>query len=233
MKRSMLSILALAAFASSGSGVARAGLINGSFEDPPLPSAGNYAEFGTTGGLPGWTIEAGNVDVVKSINSYTDWSGNVLPALTAPDGNNLLDLNGDQPGTLSQVMAATAGQLYQLTFAYSGYRDQQYPGSSLDDGIRVQLFDGNSNAILAQPADIFIQLPNLYNWTAVTVQVTATSSLLGVRFQSIFNGNDGYIGAVIDNVVLAPAASTVPEPPSCLLMAAAGAMLLAYRRRGR
>ena len=65
------------------------------------------------------------------------------------------------------------------------------------------------------------------------LQATATTGQLGVRFLTDGAGTDGYFGPALDHVALAPAASTVPEPPSCLLTAAAGAMLLAYRRRGR
>lgn len=98
---------------------APAGLINGDFESPSLAAfGGGFIEFQPgVGVLPGWTVEAGSVDVQLGDQS------------TGTNGPQYLDLHGFDPGTLSQVMQATAGQTYQLTFDYSGYTDVGLLGS--------------------------------------------------------------------------------------------------------
>ena len=227
MHRQIVSTLALVAVISGISNPAQAGLINGDFESPQLNvlSDGFYKDFAAgSNGLTGWTVEAGSVGILK------DWAG--LPAV---NGTQFLDLDGYNPGTMSQVMQATAGQAYQLNFDFAGYFDGDSVGNSLGNNLIYQLFDDTTKAILKE-GSVLIQTQNLLTWSSVDLQATATSDRLGVRFRSDGAGNDGYIGPVIDNVTLSPispAATVVPEPSSFFLTAIAGILGLGYRLRNR
>ena len=77
-------------------------LVNGSFEDPPIPAPNGFRTFGRLG-MPGWQILQGTVDVVHA--RY--WP-------PAPDGGNQsIDLTGS-PGaaTIEQSFPTEPGRYY-------------------------------------------------------------------------------------------------------------------------
>ena len=89
----------------SCTGVVSANLVsNGGFDLQP----GNI--FDSTGsGLQGWTVETGNVDLIRSYESWADF-----------EGVQSLDLSGSQRGTISQAIPTEQGKYYYLTFAMAG-----------------------------------------------------------------------------------------------------------------
>jgi len=201
---------------------ARASLINGGFEQPALGGPGSYATFTPGGsGFAGWTVEAGSVDVV-----YTGFLG-----LPSAEGNQWLDLDGSTAGTISQVMQSNANSVYQLAFDYSGYRDGDGIHTSAGQSIIYQVFDGLSGNTIYQ-GSVLITPADLDVWNTIDIQVTSTSSLLGIRFASDGNTDDTFVGPTLDGVSLEAAPSVVPEPNSACLALIAGIVGFGYRLRG-
>jgi choice-of-anchor C domain-containing protein len=82
-------------------------ITNGGFETPVAPSGSSDLVSAGSSALFGWAITTGDVNVVD--NGL--WQ--------AFEGTQSLDLNGTQPGTISQSIATTAGTDYSLSFAYA------------------------------------------------------------------------------------------------------------------
>jgi len=88
---------------------ASAQVINGSFETGTCNGAFTTVLAGQTN-ITGWTVGGHSVDYICFY-----WQ--------ASDGNRSIDLNGNGPGGLSQVVGTTAGYTYQVTFDMSGNPD--------------------------------------------------------------------------------------------------------------
>ena len=88
-------------------------LTNGSFEDTGSATLQSWGGFtfgpGFSLPLPGWTVNSGNVDVTTT---GTVWG-------PAADGQNSLDINGWEAGTISQTFATVLGRTYTVSFDYS------------------------------------------------------------------------------------------------------------------
>jgi hypothetical protein len=203
---------------------ANAAFINGSFANPDLGGA-PYLELNVGDTLPGWKIEAGNID----IQSFGQFG---VPADPNSSSSQYVDLNGDRPGTISQVMQATAGTTFKLSFDFSGGVDTGF-GDSSGNSLVYQLFDGSTGKTILQGSEL-IQQSNLLNWTNLSVQATATSSLLGVRFWSDGRGADGYFGPYLGAVSLTQVSgAVVPEPSTLSLGVIGGLLSLAFYVRKR
>jgi len=83
------------------------GLTNGSFETGTHSSGSFDALAAGNTNLTDWSIDSGSIDW---IGSY--WQ--------AADGSRSLDLNGVEPGTISQTLATTVDNTYTVTFFLSG-----------------------------------------------------------------------------------------------------------------
>ncbi|MBM3524811.1 MAG: choice-of-anchor C family protein, partial [Alphaproteobacteria bacterium] len=112
--RNVLRHAALTAVLVAGvSTAAQANLIvNGSFENgSPQPPGGGFSTLVTGNtAMTGWSITAGDID----------WSNLYWQA---SDGTHSVDMNGNNPGTISQSFATVAGALYRLTFDLAGNPD--------------------------------------------------------------------------------------------------------------
>ena len=105
---------------------------NGSFESPDIASGWVEYVAGATD-ITGWTIDSGKVDIVTN------------PPWEAPDGNQVLDLDGSNSGgsngSISQDIPTSPNTAYELGFLYSGNPDCGDIGHvSMDviwDGINV------------------------------------------------------------------------------------------------
>lgn len=88
-------------------------LTNGSFEDiggaTPEGWGGLTYYAGGVPQIPGWTVESGSVDLTTT-GSF--WG-------PAYDGTYSLDINGWNPGRITQSFNTVLGQIYNVTFAYS------------------------------------------------------------------------------------------------------------------
>jgi hypothetical protein len=120
-----------------------------------------------------------------------------------------------QPGVTTPP-AFVEGQTYQLTF-----------WAALLDGTNGSLRAGVS-APSGEYAPEFTALTS--TWTEYSVSFTATAADVGQSFQPEFRGSAGATYG-IDNVRFG--AAPVPEPSSCVLLAAGLFGLLAYAWRKR
>jgi hypothetical protein len=166
-----------------GGGTAVSGIGNGSFELDTVA-----AKLVTTS-LTDWSVTSGNVEL--------------LPAsvYVPPLGNQSLDLNGTQPGTIRQVVTGlNPNALYTL---YVSYADQSARGT-VPELVTADIYV-NATKIGAirttQNAPTFITC-NGYEFT---------SSSSGTAAVDIVSTAAGQYGAVIDDVRLVPGG--LPLPP--------------------
>lgn len=200
-------------------------IVNGGFENPVLPSGGvMYCVGGQN--IGGWDVVGAGVALVQT--NYGE-PGNGITAFTSQEGFNSLDLTGaGNEGLTSGVqetIATTVGQAYSLSF-YVGRADgnQFYatPATvdlSIDGGPRV----GYTNTAVT---------PGTNNWRQFTTSFTATVATTTLTF---YNGTPSPTAeAGLDDVVLIPSVTAVPEPASALLfLGGAGAGVLALLLRGK
>jgi choice-of-anchor C domain-containing protein len=157
---------------------------NGNFERPEVtPGPFTTFEKGDTIQLASeWRVTRGSVDLVEE------------PAFEAASGDQSLDLNGDERGTVIQDLTTVAGADYVLRFAISGNpqcdTDLKRLAVSWDDQLLAILF---IHADDASAMDL--------TWRYVTFEVTASSVGTALRFAS---RSDGLCGPMIDNVSVRP-----------------------------
>ena len=86
-------------------------IINGSFESGTDPGSFTTLTATDSTSIPGWTVSSGDIDY---IGSY--WQ--------AADGSRSLDMNGFQPGSITQLLTnLTVGQQYRISFDLAGNPD--------------------------------------------------------------------------------------------------------------
>lgn len=181
---------------------------NGSFELPSVPFGGFQSLVPGSTDLVGWTILGEDVAVVSGGFSQ----GGIT--FQAQDGNQWLDLSGvssnSKSNGVSQSIATTAGQTYQLSFQVGSASDglDFFPSTvdlSIDGGAR------SSYSNPTAPSDAL-------NWRRFTTTFVALSGTTAITF---YNGGElGNFNTSLDNVTV----SAVPETPSLVLL---GAGLLA------
>jgi choice-of-anchor C domain-containing protein len=116
VKRSSLVGTAIAVVASlvlAGSALAAfAGVTNGSFENGTYaPNGSGFQTLGTGSvALTGWSVTSGSID----------WNGTYW---TADAGAMSLDMDGNEPGAITQTLATTIGNTYLVSFYMSGNPD--------------------------------------------------------------------------------------------------------------
>ena len=113
-----VAILLVLAFLPASVAVVRADIIvsNGTF----LPEQPDFATiYAVSNAIPGWTVATGSVDW---IGSY--WQG--------AGGGYSIDMDGNNPGSISQNLTTVSGQGYTLTFDLSGNPGGGNPLKTLD-----------------------------------------------------------------------------------------------------
>jgi choice-of-anchor C domain-containing protein len=201
---------------------AHASLIaNGSFE------AGGAACVAGATSLSGWTVSAGNIDIVSQSPTCV--------AAPAADGINFLDLTGSfgsGAGAIYQDIATVSGQAYSLTFAFGANSEWQYPPLYPNDGSIKSLnvlLDGVIAGTFSQ--DTTGRAAIDAGWTSELVEFTASSSTTRLAFESL-NGAGGTVyGPFLDNVSVQP----VPLPAAAwlLLSGVGGLATWAGRRKAK
>jgi choice-of-anchor C domain-containing protein len=180
-----------------------------------IANTNGYATLGsTTGGLTGWTINSGSVDL---IGNY--WQ--------AQSGNQSLDLSGAAAnGVISQTFNTLAGQTYGVSFWLAGNPDDtvKLKTGTVSVGNLTQNFSfdttGKSHASMG--------------WIEQSFSFVASgnsSTLTFASHQLNPNGTLSSWGPALDNISV----TAVPEPETYALLLAGLAMVgtVARRRKGR
>ncbi len=169
---------------------------NCSFEQPAL-APGTFTMFGPgSAGIPGWTVGdaagfAGGVDLT---------TGTYEGAYPVSLGAQSLDLNHNAPGSLSQALATTAGQLYRLTFMLSGFPVTPDCFSTLVKSLLVTA--GSATSSVTFTPDQAASPLGVQTFTPQTLSFTASSGSTTLTFTGV---NAGCAGPIIDDVTVVPA----------------------------
>lgn len=180
-------------------------ILNPSFENGPNPG-GFTTILGGGGGLSDWTVTGHSIDY---IGNY--W--------VASDGGRSVDLAGNDPGGVSQLVSGfTVGGYYILYFDMSGNPDGGSNPKNLTLGITGEPNQGfafNTSGVSH----------GAMGWTqnSYTFQASATSLTISFAF-----ADSGPWGAALDNVSI----EQVPEPASMVLVGL-GLAALGFARRRR
>jgi MSHA biogenesis protein MshQ len=174
---------------------ASANFQNGNFAGSTNLGTGDVGIAGlNTTSLTGWTIAANSsIDVVGS----AIWSAS--PGNTS---NYSVDLDGTNPGTLSQTFATTTGQAYTLNFDLSA----NYLGTATNT-VKVTVAGASQNYSVS-PAG---KSANNMGYVTQALAFTATAASTTLTFTSLDAANSSH-GPVIDNVrILTTISGTVFE----------------------
>ncbi|QDU89318.1 hypothetical protein Pla175_27070 [Pirellulimonas nuda] len=172
---------------------ARAGFVtNGGFEDPAV--VGRFQTFSSGETLSGWQVGPGGVDVVHQ-------------AWQAAAGTQSVDLSATDAGSISQLLALTPGQTYDLAFWLAG---NPQGGPALRE---MEVFwAGGSLGVFA--FDATGRTPTAMGWQAHRLTgLSAPAGAVELRFTSLTRSA---FGPTLDGVSVV--ASAVPEPPGSALL---------------
>jgi choice-of-anchor C domain-containing protein len=186
---------------------------NGGFESPGTFS-GTFQPFAS---LDGWNVDSGSVDL---INTY--WEN--------ASGSYSIDLAGNAPANISQVLATTPNAKYDLSFQMAGNPD----GAPTTKQVEV-FWDGASQGIFTF-ATTGHSLASM-GWTPkVKTGLVASGSSTVLKFVDV-SGTDFY-GAALDDIVVEPSQSTTPVPefptvalPAAFIIGLVGAVLFIQRTK--
>jgi hypothetical protein len=209
MKLSLL-ICTLACFVP-----AQAALIaNGSFESGTFVNDGNGTDSFSAGAttITGWAAVGRQVSWIQTPNPW---------GLLAQDGSHFLDLTGYNTGApfggVTQTIATTVGQQYDLSFFLGSYT-QRWGGPP----VSILAAAGSTSQAFTVSAT-----STASTWTPFSMLFTATSPNTTITLTGAAGVE--YIG--LDNVSVDPAGA-VPEPESWVLMVLGiGLLGLIGRRR--
>jgi hypothetical protein len=172
---------------------------NCSFEVPTIPPGATWPNAP----MEAWTSSDG---------LYERWVSG-FSGFHSRDGISHAELNVNAPTTLSQYLATSVGQRYQLFFSASHRSGGSAHFSQIDvfvDGVFVTSTG---------------QLTNSLQWFDFTDSFVATSAHSRIEFRG--QGSGSY-GNHLDNVTVA---ATVPEPSAAALLLIGGVLVAGARRR--
>ncbi len=208
--RAALKVLALVAtFFSLAASLEASILVNGSFEDPLVPT-GYYTNFsGGSTAITGWTVVGVDAAVVS-----TTFAQNGIH-FQAQDGDQWIDLAGvvsnSQTSGVSQVISTVIGVDYLVSF---------FVGSAADTTFRPQFFfpatidlsiDGGPRVSFTNPNS-----PNsMLDWMQFDYQFTATTTATNITFYN--GGAANNYNSALDNVTVNRVDGAVPEAASALI----------------
>ena len=137
---------------------------DGGFEKPTLSGGFNEYNAGQTFGK--WAVTAGSIDLVTA--SY--W--------TPAQGNQSVDLDGSNAGTIAQNLSTTVGTSYSLSFAMAG---NPVCGSQV---VQMQVVWG-STVVATLSFDTTNHSTSSMGWKHHTYTVQATSTTTSLSFVSL------------------------------------------------
>ena len=230
---------------------ARAGLINGSFEQYTGGSNGAPSQLGNSGtggytGLTGWTVGNGTYGflmapkVADTTGSYSPQFGNSMTlwgsnngglatlSATSPDGGNYLALDaasGYRGAGISQTLTGLkVGQQYAVSFHWASGQQHGYDGDTFES-FQVSL----GNQIQSTSVENNVS-HGFTNWRQETLTFTADGASDALTFLAVGTPSGLPPFALLDGVSFV----AVPEPGSLALVGVGLAVTAAVRRvRGR
>lgn len=190
-------LLLLAAFFASGSASA-ASIINGSFEDN-IVANGTWNIFynGTVNGWSSGPTPDYGIEIRNNV------------AGQAYDGVNFVELDTTRNSVAYQGIATTAGEVYNLSFAYSTRPGVTTPAFPADTNNLSVFWNGASLGTFGG----INASSTTNNWIIYSVQVVGTGGLDQLRFAA--TGTSDSYGGSLDAVTLTTA---VPEPEVYAMM---------------
>jgi PEP-CTERM motif len=206
------SMIAAAPSAFAGSNLLADGdFTSTAFSGPRLDAVG-YSSFAAGASFGPWIVLSGNVDRITSL-----WN--------APLTGNSVDLTGNTPGSIGQVLNLAAGT-YELGFYLSG-NPANLP---LEKVIRVEAGSTSNLFSYTLPTGVLNQAaPYLLDYEYKTFRFQALGPTQLV-FASLDEG-PSLGGAVVGNVTVIPVSMPVPEPSTAIMMLAGLMSLLLVHRR--
>jgi hypothetical protein len=158
----------------------------------------------------GWEIIEGDIDIIRATdNTVRDM----------PSGEKIVDLNGDEPGTISQVINTRIGQKYLLSFYASGNFERE-PAQKTMNVFWSGCWATNCDDKEPEPSDLFsdsianrvAQLTMFtgalthadMRWKHYVFEVEATEDTSRVTFQSTTEGGGGFLLDKVELVLAAP-----------------------------
>jgi choice-of-anchor C domain-containing protein len=181
-------------------------IVNGSFETGADPGSFTTLFGGDTTSIPGWRVVNHSIDYIG-----TYWQ--------ADHGNRSIDLSGDLPGGVSQLVTGlTPNVAHILTFSLSGNPD--HPNAANHIFVSVGEAMPWAASFFHSGAGTHANM----NWQTYSLTFTPTANFALVQFTSF---EPSPFGPALDNVSL----RMVPGPAAALpfLVGLAGA----WRRRTR
>jgi streptogramin lyase len=165
-------------------------LVNGSFEEPPIPNGQPYRTL-RPGELPGWRIVRGTVDVHQS------WQ-------QAPgQGHQSLGLVGSSAGSVEQSFSTGPGREY----LFSGWVSHDY-GNGVPEGRAIVYLNG---AFLIQ---LFHNLPASeadMHWLPFSFRFRASTTVTTLTLTDV-TGITDLQGTVLDGLTVTAADGASPPP---------------------
>lgn len=152
---------------------------NGSFEEGPADIGYDVRLDSGSTDLPGWDILSGSIDIKGDY-----W--------VASNGDRSLDLNGIEPGVISQTFDTEQGGLYQVLFDMAGNPDES--------GLKILLVTANST-VTEYEFDSTGKSTQTMGWIEMSFYFQANGPLTTLQFAST---NPGAHGPTLDNVRVLP-----------------------------
>jgi hypothetical protein len=219
-RNQVISALAASAAMALGAAPALAGttieyLSNGSFEDTGGAQAEGWGGLTYYAGgmwtIPGWTVEAGSVDLTTSASFWGP----------ASDGNYSMDINGWNAGTISQSFATVLGRTYTVSFDYSrNVAGAPNPATAL-------VTAGGQSFTVSAANDGTYGFGHNMQWKSGAFTFVGTGNVETVRLEATVPGNGGVF---FDDVSVSGA---IPEPATWALMIGGFGLAGALLRRRR
>jgi hypothetical protein len=186
-------------------------IVNGSFEDSDVGT--NQWKWFTSANVNGW--DGSTIEIWDSLQNFDSYEGDQHAELNAHS-------NGGNVFSIFQTFATTAGETYDVSFAYAARTNNGEQFSyAIDDGsslIDSQLFNNNL----------------VKQWTLFNTSFVATGALSKIVFTSV-TPSTGTLGNFLDNVVVTPgdelSTSNVSAPASVALMLVGVFGLMLSRRK--
>ena len=216
MRRALLTAAAMAALASaSAAHAATELLVNGGFDDigAGVPEGWGGLTYYSGGPvtLPGWTVEAGSVDLTDTNSAWGP----------AASGQYSLDINGWSQGTIAQSFGTVLGRLYTVSFAFS-----RNPANAPFTATANVSAGGADLDVTALGDGPFGGLSNMA-WERASFTFNGTGETETIRLASGIGGN---AGVFFDDVSVSTA---VPEPTTWAITIMGFGLLGAALRRRR